>query len=66
MVINYYNLKKSYQQNDVFKVHSLFKKLNKKMFESSVVKELLDGSASQSELIRFVAISMFKNRKILS
>jgi hypothetical protein len=51
MVIHYYTLKKSYQQNDVFKVHSLFKKLNKKMFESSVVKELLDGSASQSESI---------------
>jgi hypothetical protein len=44
MVIHNYTFKKSYQQNDVFKVHSLFKKLNKKMFESSVVNELVYGS----------------------
>jgi hypothetical protein len=44
MVIHYNTLKKSYQQNDVFKVHSLFKKLNKKLFESSVVNELVHGS----------------------
>lgn len=50
MVIHYYTFKKSYQQNDVFKVHSLFKKLNKKIFESSIVNELVYGSSKSTQV----------------